>query len=809
MTRPVHSGRAAVHVSGVRRILRWAGRTLLGLLILVVVAAGGLAAALWWTLPAGDGRVALPGLAAPVEIAFDANAIPRIRADSEADAWAALGWLHARDRLFQMEMMRRGATGRVAEITGSAALRFDRYMRLFGFEQRAAMDLATLPAETRAALEAYARGVNAWIAARGRFAAPEFVVLGAPEPWRPLDSLLWGKAMGLSLSGNFRGDLDRARLAAILPPERLAALWPVDTSPGRPDRPDLGAGSGPPAGMSAIEPLRGLESLIAHLPRFPEENPIPSSASNAWAVGGTRSTGGAPLLASDPHLGYQAPVLWYLARIELPGGRVLAGATAPGVPGIVIGRNERLAWGFTTTHSDTQDVFVERLAGPDAYETPEGPRPFTVREEIIRVRFGEPVTMRVRESRHGPVLSDLDAPQGRADGTVVALAMANLAPADTAAAGLLALNSGRSIADARAAARLITSPPQNLTVADADGGIAMYLTGRTPIRRAGDGSLPVPGWDGAHDWTGFVPFDAMPHVENPASGMVANGNNRPAPADGPVFLGAEWNGDWRFRRIGQMLAGAPRHDARGFGAMQADTLSLFALEVLPALRAAPRPGGAAGAAQDLVAGWDGRAAAGRPEPLILHASLGRFGRALLASAGVTEDAWRATPEFLARILTDSAAGRAWCGEGGCGPALSAALTQAVADLAPVHGPDPAAWRWGAAHPARFDHPVLRFVPFLGDRVRISAPSPGDGETVNRAGSRGESGGIFANVHGAGFRGVFDLADPAGAFVVIATGQSGHFLSKHWSDLTARWVGGGQVRLGPIEGTPSGRIDLVP
>ena len=276
------------------------------------------------------------------------------------------------------------------------------------------------------------------------------------------------------------------------------------------------------------------------------------SASNAWAVAGGRSASGAPLLASDPHLGYGAPILWYLARIELPGGRVLAGATAPGVPGIVIGRNERLAWGFTTTHSDTQDVFVERLAGPDAYLTPDGARPFTVRDEVIRVRFGSPVAVRVRETRHGPVLSDLDAPQGRPDGTVLAVAMANLLPGDTAAAGLLALNRASGIAEARAAARLITSPSQNLTLADADGGIAMFLTGRTPIRRAGDGSLPVPGWDDSHGWTGFVPFDALPHVERPASGILAHANSRTAPPDHPVFLGRDWFGDWRLRRIGRL-----------------------------------------------------------------------------------------------------------------------------------------------------------------------------------------------------------------------------------------------------------------
>lgn len=803
--------RTARHLCAVKTFLRWTGRILAGLAVLLVLVVAGAMAATWWTLPAREGRFALPGLGAPVEIRLDAQAIPTVAARSETDAWTALGWLHARDRMFQMDSMRRGASGRLSEIAGASALRLDRYMRLMGLVPRAEVDLDSLPPEVRGAMEAYARGVNAWIAARGRFAAPEFLLLGAPEPWRPVDSLLWGKVMGLWLSGNWRTELDRARLAGLLPPERLEDLWPADSTPGRPDLPELvAAGAAPRTDRAAVTAGdRGaLDRLAAAIPRFPVDAPLPAMASNAWVVGGARSASGAPLLATDPHLGYQAPILWYLARIELPGGRVLAGATAPGVPGIVIGRNERLAWGFTTTHADTQDLFVERLAGPDSYQTPDGPLPFVVREDVIRVRWSDPVTLRVRETRHGPVISDLDAPGGRPDGTVLALAAANLAPGDTAAAGLLALNGARSLADARAAARLITSPSQNLMVAEAGGGIAMFLTGRIPVRRSGDGSQPVAGWDGRADWTGFIPFDRLPHVENPASGMIANANNRVVPPGHDAWLGRDWNGDWRFRRIGQMLGDAVRHDVAGFAAMQADALSLFAAEVLPALRAAPRPGGAAGAAFDLLLrGWSGEMAAGLPQPAIFHGTIARFGRAVLAGAGLPEDAARASPEFLRRVLTDPATGTAWCGAAGCGPMLSAALAAAVAELSAAHGADPHGWRWGAVHPARFEHPLLRFVPGIGALTRIATPSAGDGETVNRAGLRPEAGGIFANVHGAGFRGVFDLSDPAGAFAIIATGQSGHPMSAHWSDQLARWRDGALLRLGP--GAAGGRITLAP
>ncbi len=430
--------------------------------------------------------------------------------------------------------------------------------------------------------------------------------------------------------------------------------------------------------------------------------------------------------------------------------------------------------------------------------------------------------LRVRETRHGPVISDLDpafdpthparpAREGgrRGEGTVLAVAMANLAPGDTAAAGLLALNRAQGVEAARAAAALITAPPQNLVVADADGRIALFLTGRTPIRRggAGDGSLPRPGWDGAADWQGWIPFEAMPHVVDPPGGVLANANNRVAPPQGGAFLGRDWFGDWRFRRIGALLGARPRHDAAAFAAMQADTASLFARELLPALlRLTPRPAGAAGAAHDLLAAWDGGVGADRPEPLIFHAWLRGFGGAALAAGGVPEGGWAPTPEFL-RFLLLGPAGRtaAWCGgdpgRGGCAGLAAAALEAAVAALQRRHGEDPAAWRWGAVHVARFEHPLLRFVPGLRGLTRLAAATPGDGETVRRGTLRGGAGpDPFANVHGAGLRAVFDLGAPGGggrggAFAVIATGQSGHPLSRHWGDQLAPWRDGRLLPLG--------------
>jgi len=547
----------------------WAKRLGVFLAAAMLLIISGIAGAIWWSLPARNAELALPGIAAPVAITLDKRGIPHIEASGEEDAWAALGFLHARDRMFQMEMMRRGARGQSAVVAGAAALRLDRFMRLLRLEERAAADLAALDAETRAMLDAYARGVNAWIASRGRFAAPEFIALGAPAPWQPVDSLLWGKIMGLWLGGNWRMELERARLAARLTPEQLADLWPEDPTAGRPDEP-LMQTEAKASGALRGEGLNGaaLAALAQHLPRFPEDAPLPEIASNAWAVGAGRSATGAPLLAADPHLSHSAPILWYLARISLPDGRRLMGATAPGVPGIVIGRNENLAWGFTTTHADTQDIFIEKLTEDGRYATPEGPRDFTWHETVIPVRGAAPVRFRFRETRHGPVISDLDPSFQSEAGTVLALAMASLAAGETSARGLLRLNRAASIAEARKAAEDISSPVQNLMLADRAGGIAMFIVGRVPQRRAGDGALPRAAWDGAAGWDGFLPFDTKPHVENPASGVIANANNRVAPADHPAFLSRDWYGDWRFRRIGAGLAAQPQHAPADFAALQ-------------------------------------------------------------------------------------------------------------------------------------------------------------------------------------------------------------------------------------------------
>ncbi len=781
--RPPRRGVGWVLLRVAARALTSVFAALLGLLALAGVTVAGL---FWLSLPPAAMQARIPGLAQPVAITLDGDGIPRIAAGSELDAAAALGFVHARDRMFQMELMRRAASGRLSEIAGGVTLRLDRTMRVLGLRRRAEADLPAPDADTRAMLDAYAAGVNAWIAARGRLAAPEFIPLGAPEPWTAVDSLLWGKTMGLYLSGNWRSELARAAVQARLPAARMRELWPPQDDTPRPDARVL------PGNLS-----NWATRLAAVVPDFPEPFTWPHSASNEWAVDGSRTATGHPLLAGDPHLGFSLPAIWYLARIETPDG-ALVGATAPGVPFLVIGHNGRIAWTFTTTGADTQDVFVETVLPDGRYQTPDGPQAFIEREERIRVRGASDERLVVRETRHGPVLSDLDAPGG----PVLAVAMANLLPGDSTATGLLALNRASDVAGAGRASELVTSPVQNLLAADRTA-IAQFTTGRVPIRRAGDGTVPVEGADGAYDWTGYAGGSALPRVVAPTAGRLVNANERVAGPDFPMFMGADWFGDWRARRIRQMLAATAKHDVGSFAAMQVDAVSSFAVQILPTLLATRPADEASGRALALLSHWDGGMRPDLPQPLIFNAWVRQFESAMLARAEVPVAAAGGSAELVARAL--SPGGADWC-EGDCGPMLVESLKTAMAGLAATNGPQLNDWRWGRVHQAIFAHPLLGTLPVLGRLTTSRIVQPGDDTTVYRGAMHGDA---WASVHGAGYRGVYDLDNLDRSLFALTPGQSGNPFRRMARSLMARWRDGTSIAIGPQPAAVSDRIGLVP
>ncbi|SMH60000.1 penicillin acylase family protein [Azospirillum agricola] len=768
------------------------------LVLLPPLALGG--AFLWMRAqqPQTGGSVSLPGLGAATEIIRDSHGVPHIFATSERDAYRALGYAHAQDRLWQMETMRLAGSGRLAGLVGTRfgdfALRNDRMMRTLGVRRSAEAMAATLSPPARAAFDAYAEGVNGYLATRREALPIEFQLLRhTPEPWTPADSLVWAKLMALQLSANHRDELFRARVLERLTPQQVDDLFPPDP-PGSP--------------VTLATELRGqrdlgplLQRTLAALPTLGFD-----TASNEWALTGARTSTGKPIIANDPHLGLDAPILWYLARIVTP-EHSIAGATVPGVPLHILGHNGKVAWGFTTTHSDTQDLFVERIdpQDPARYATPDGSQPFESRKETIRVAGRPDETLTVRETRHGPVISDLEADGTAPAGHVLALSFPGLAADDSSAEALYRLNHAGDAEAVREALRLHVSPQQNIVYADQTGEVGLISPGRVPIRRKGDGRVPVPGWTGEYDWTGFLPYYALPQAVNPPSGQFVNANNAIVGADYPYRIATEWPDPSRAKRIVEML-GTGRHSVEDVARQQMDVVSLPARELLPELLKYPVPRGMAADAVALLKGWDGTMARDRPEPLIFEAWLRALVRTVFADELGPDFAvyWELRPAALMRVLKERPQ---WCDDvatsatESCADAIASALSDALTMLEKRHGSTVANWRWGDEHKVALKHRMLDRIPLLGGMSDLSVETDGGFFTVNRGTTRiRDAAAPFAHVHGAGYRGVYDLADLDNSRFVIATGQSGNPFSAHWGDLVSMWRDGGSLRLSGDRGT---------
>ena len=759
------------------------GRLLFRLLLLALVI---LAAGFLWlrsSLPRNDGRLAIAGLGAEVHIHRDARGVPTIRAATERDAAFALGFVHAQDRLFQMDLMRRAGAGRLSEWFGAATLPTDRFMRVLGLYRAAEQQYAQLSPELKSMLDAYAAGVNGFLTHRRTAWPLEYYLLNArPDAWRPADSLVWGKIMALQLAGNFRRELLRARLLTQLKdPDDLNLLYPPYP------------GDAPVITGDAWRALEGLPltALAAALPEIVG----PRFASNNWVVDGARTASGKPLLANDPHLELTAPSIWYLAHIATPTIN-LAGVTSPGGPFIVLGHNARIAWGFTNTESDVEDLFIERVdpADPARYLTPAGAEPFATRQETILVRGGAPERLTVRATRHGPVLSDVGGnfAATTAGDQVLALQATWLTDDDHSPEALWAMAHADSWQEFHAALRDFVAPQQNIVYADVDGNIGFLAPGRVPIRKNGDGWVPAPGWSGDSDWTGFVPFDALPNAFNPSSGRVVSANNKIVPDDYPYFLGRDWDIPNRARRINELLDFIPQQSPAAAVAMQADTLSLMAKELLPLMLAAKPNSPAASEALERLRAWDGRMDREQVAPLLFAAWLRSLNRVLLEGrlGNAFGDYWGMRPDVVKLILTRHSD---WCGGNGevgteaCAVALSRALEQALVQLSEQFGTDMREWRWGRAHEARFRNLFWSNVPLLSRLVATTIPANGGDDTIDRGGTAiASTSAPFTDVHGPTLRMIADLGDLDGTHFMIAPGQSGNVLSPHYADLMRRW-----------------------
>ena len=773
---------------------------------LVLLAAAASGAAWWWanaSAPVVSGSIAIPGLASPAEVLRDAHGIAFVRAGSEDDAHAAQGFVHAQDRFAQMDMMRLLARGRLAELAGRGALPSDRFMRGLGLADEAARAAGSLLPRTRAALEAYARGVNAFLSSGGSALPVELRLAGrVPEPWSVVDSLLWGQVMALHLSGDWREELARARLAGRHPAEHLALLWP----------------GWPRDGQAALPSDAGAWNLsaLAALELAPHGAPPSALASNAWVLSGARTASGKPLLANDPHLQLGAPALWYLLRLEAP-GFLRVGASAPGVPGILLGHNGDAGWGMTTTGADSFDVFMERLVGDGAYELPGGgSEAFAVDAQEFRIRGErEPLRVEVRRSRNGPVLADILDGAGEAapPGHVLVLASPLLRAPNTTADALLAMNAARDAAGLLEAARRWVAPVQNLFAADRAGNIATTVIGLVPERNAGEGWLPSPAWSGDHRWRGLVQASEGHATTNPASGAMSNANDRVETASRAPFLARDWDAPHRGRRLRAELEAGASRDVAGAMRLQKDAVSLLARDMLAALASWSPADPALAAHAVRLRAWDGRMEAGRPGPLVFNAWM-RSLRSHALSGLLGEDAGpriasgREAPALLLAIARGDPVP---CARMACAEVLERALGEAVSAIAARHGSDPASWRWGDAHVARFENPFWNAIPVLRDLLGLAVPTDGDNYTLDRGTPRPGTGAMFDHVHGAGLRMVLDFSDLEASRFMVAPGQAAHPLSRHRADLAAAWARGEALLLDRqgLAARPGTTLSLVP
>ena len=789
------------------RLFRWLLRALLGALALVALAAG---IALWFVsrslVDPGATWVA-EGARERIEIVRDTYGVPHVFGASDHDVYFGLGFAHAQDRLWQMTMMRRTAQGRLSEVFGARTFPIDELMRRLALYDLARASVEAQDDETRAMLDAYAEGVNAWLAqvndgALGR-GAPEFFLFGAPmAPWRPADSLAVAKLMGVQVASHLEAEVLRARLSMLLPEERVADLMAEAPGPGVAVLPDYAAL------VPGAEPSRAA-LRIASDPLSPFARAPHAGASNAWAADPTRSAAGGTLLANDPHLPLTAPSVWYLARLDLESGAVIGG-TIPGLPLVLVGRSADLGWGITTSYLDDQDLYIERLDpdDPTRYLTPDGTEPFRAREAVIEVADEAPRTITLLWTENGPVLPGHhhDLASVTPEGHVAALSWTLLTPRDTSVSAGRRLMEAGSVDEAIEAAASHVAPSQNLVLADA-GRIAMVTAGAMPRRTPGHaskGRLPTPGWIARNRWQGVFEREMNPIFLDPEGGILGNTNNKVIERPFPLHVSYHWGDTQRVQRWRRLMQAREVHTRESFVEAQLDTVSHAARALLPLIGrdlwygAEAAPEGTVERqrkrALDLLAEWNGEMGEHRAEPLIYAAWLRALQDRLVRDelGPLADELDHPRPLFLERVFRDVDGASEWCDVARSAPVESCsdiarlALDDALLWIGEHHGTALESLRWGDAHQAAHDHPVLGEVPVLSWIVNLRQDTPGGDHTLNRGRTQGGKEDPFLNVHAAGYRGVYDLADPDASVFVIATGQSGHPLSRHYDDLGELW-----------------------
>ncbi len=755
-------------------------------------------------LPSVDDDERLLGLDERVEVLRDTYGVPHIFATDTHDLFFAQGYVTAQDRLWQMDIYRRAAEGRLAEVLGEPGLESDRFMRTLGLGRAAQLDLGMISDETRAFLEAYMEGVNKFLQQHGESLPVEFTILGyRPEPWTVLDTLAISKLQLYDAAGNYTQELLRASIAARLGPEALATLLPDASTNAVFDdarawalvapalSPGL-AGDGPAALANVLGGAgQGL-------------------GSNCWALAGSRTASGKPLLAGDPHLPVRNPSIWYEVALDA-GDLHFIGFSIPGVPGVVIGHNDRIAWSFTYAYADTQDLFVERQDPADLrrYEFEGRMENATFTREVIKVKGrADDVVVDVAITRHGPILTPVLKDQK----AQLALRWSALDGTRTVEA-VLGMGRARNFSEFRAAAALFAGATLSACYADIDGHIGYQLVGRLPDRKSGDGRMPVPGWSGDYEWRGLLPAEDNPFLLDPPGGVVLNANNRPVDRATDTGWGGEWDPGFRYAFLRAALNGMTGADVARLRSLQTDVTSLPVQRFRAAILSARAVSPLAAEAQGLVRNWDGglgldSAAAAIYESWLVRMCERTF-RDKLGQSLYEQYLTDGRPTFALYELIGSPSST-WFADLASGEAgdrdsiASQALEDAVRDLAKRFGPATASWRWGDLHTVSFEHPLSAAKPL--DLILTIGPvrRAGDGYSPNN-GAYSLLKPFAVRTHPSE-RQIVDLADVDASLSIIPTGQSGQPYSPHWGDQTQLWASGqykpmalSRDKIGKLEG----------
>jgi penicillin amidase len=788
------------------RILLWIG---FAVIIMLACAAGYAYLAARSALPQLDGRIQIRGLSAPVTVTRDAHGVPTIEAANLDDVFFAQGYITAQDRLWQMDVMRRFASGELSEILGEDTLQVDREQRILGLRAAAKKSLGMASPRDRSFFEAYARGINSYISSHGSRLAIEFRILKyVPKPWQPEDSIVIANQMVKDLNYHYSQDaLNKEKILAKLGPELTADLYVNRSWHDRPptviredlDQQQNNVGSSDEDDENNSDDTAGEDNAVTRL-RNPDRNSnkeslhpenVPVNGSNNWVVSGAHTVSGKPLLSNDMHLGHQMPNLWYEAHLHA-GSLDVVGVTLPGMPYVVVGHNQRIAWGFTNVGPTVTDVYIENFNEQGAYQTPQGWTQPEHRAEVIHVKGKPDVSINVKITRHGPVITGLLPGETR-----------QLALRWTLYDGLripfFDLNIAQNWQDFRHASSLLDAPGQNVVYADVDGNIGYQTTGKIPIR-AGDGSLPVSGADNAHEWTGYIPYEKLPSIYNPPSGIIATANGRITPDNYPYSVSMEWEAPWRTARIYHVLESGRKLSPADMLALQNDIHSeadLFAAERLVyAVDHAAKPSPRARQAADLMRNWDGRMSASSAAPAIGEASIRELRRLLLEPRLGSEPAgakktpregpalnwttysWEMRSVWLENILLHHP--KRWLPENFSNyDEVLAAAVEAAVNL-PEAAKDLSAWSWGSFNAVEIQHPILGKIPVIRHWAGPGLqPQSGSGYTVK----------AVSRHHGPSERFTANLADLDQSTLNVVTGQSGNFLSPYYMDQWKAWYEG--------------------